>query len=80
MYFIETLEKSLSKATARTLAAEKEFLPMQFGDVPRTYASTVELERDFDYKLGMSIEDGLMKFDEWFKEYYHQGNMKHKND
>lgn len=46
--------------------AEKEFLPMQPGDVPRTYASTAELERDFDFKPGTSIEDGLMKFAEWF--------------
>jgi len=69
MYFIETLEKALSKATGKNIVAEKEFLPMQPGDVPRTYASTAELERDFDFKPGTSIEDGLMKFAEWFKDW-----------
>jgi len=66
MYFIEMLEKALSKATGKNIVAEKEFLPMQPGDVPRTYASTAELERDFDFKPSTSIEDGLMKFAEWF--------------
>lgn len=70
MYFIETLEKALSKATGEKIAAEKEFLPMQPGDVPRTYASTAELERDFDFKPGTGIEEGLMRFAAWFKEYY----------
>ncbi len=66
MYFIETLEKALSKVTGKNIVAEKEFLPMQPGDVPRTYASTAELERDFDFKPGTSIEEGLAKFAEWF--------------
>ena len=66
MYFIESLEKALSKATGKTIVAKKEYLPMQMGDVPRTYASTTELERDFDFRPSTSIEDGLMKFAEWF--------------
>ena len=70
MYFIETLEKALSRATGKSIVAEKEFLPMQMGDVPRTYASTSELERDFDFKPCTSIDDGLMRFAIWFKEYY----------
>ena len=60
MYFIESLEKALSKATGKTIVAKKEYLPMQMGDVPRTYASTTELERDFDFKPSTSIEDGLI--------------------
>lgn len=39
MYFIETLEKALSKATGKSIVAEKEYLPMQMGDVLRTYVS-----------------------------------------
>jgi len=70
MYFIEALEKALSKAIGKSIEADKVFLPMQMGDVPRTYASTTELERDFDFKPSTSIEDGLMKFAIWFKEYY----------
>jgi len=70
MYFIDSLEKSLSKATGKSLVAEKEYLPMQMGDVPRTYADTSELERDFDFKPSTSIEDGLLRFAEWYVEYY----------
>jgi UDP-glucuronate 4-epimerase len=70
MYFIETLEKALSRATGKSITAEKEYLPMQLGDVPRTYADTAGLERDFDFKPGTGIEDGLMRFAEWYVEYY----------
>lgn len=70
MYFIETLEKALSKATGRSIVAEKEYLPMQMGDVPRTYASTTELEKAVGFKPSTSIEDGLMRFAQWFVEYY----------
>lgn len=70
MYFIETLEKALSKAIGKSIAAEKVYLPMQMGDVPRTYASTSELEQAIGFKPSTSIEDGLMRFAEWFKEYY----------
>ncbi len=64
MYFIETLENALGKK------AEKEFLPMQAGDVYQTYADVSELMRDFDFKPATSIEEGLGKFAAWYKEYY----------
>ncbi|WP_347489275.1 SDR family NAD(P)-dependent oxidoreductase [Desulfoscipio sp. XC116] len=66
MYFIETLEKALSKAVGRSVTARKEYLPMQMGDVPGTYADITALERDFDFKPSASIEDGLLKFAQWF--------------
>ncbi|WP_462405903.1 hypothetical protein [Gracilibacillus sp. Marseille-QA3620] len=44
MYFIETLEKALSKANGREIVAKKEFLPMQPGDVYATFADTKHLE------------------------------------
>ena len=64
MYFIETLEKAIGKT------AEKEFLPMQPGDVYQTYADVSELQRDFDFKPSTSIEDGLNRFAKWYFEYY----------
>ncbi|GBF33824.1 dTDP-glucose 4,6-dehydratase [Desulfocucumis palustris] len=70
MHFIETLEMALSKATGKSVVAEKVYLPMQMGDVPRTYASTSRLERAIGFKPGTGIEDGLMRFANWFKEYY----------
>lgn len=64
MDFINTLEKALGKAT------EKEYLPMQPGDVYQTYADISELERDFDFRPHTTIEDGLKNFAEWYKKYY----------
>ncbi len=64
MYFIETLEKVLGKK------ANKEFLPMQPGDVYQTYADVTDLMNDFDFKPSTSIEDGLSRFAKWFLEYY----------
>lgn len=62
--FIETLERALGKE------AKKEFLPMQPGDVYQTYADVSDLIKDFDFKPNTSIEEGLGKFAEWYKEYY----------
>ena len=64
MYFIETLEKAIGKV------AQKEYLPMQPGDVYQTYADVSELEKDFDFKPSTSIEDGLNRFAKWYFEYY----------
>lgn len=64
MDFINTLEKALGKAT------EKEYLPMQPGDVYQTYADISELERDFDFRPNTTIEEGLKKFADWYKHYY----------
>lgn len=64
MYFIETLEKCIGKT------AEKEYLPMQAGDVYQTYADVSELMQDFDFKPSTTIEEGLSKFASWYKEYY----------
>ncbi len=64
MYFIETLEKAIGKT------AQKEFLPMQPGDVYQTYADVSELQKDFNFKPSTSIEEGLGKFAKWYFEYY----------
>lgn len=60
MEFIETLESNLGKV------ADKNMLPMQPGDVPRTWADTKSLE-GLDYYSNTSIEEGVKKFTEWFK-------------
>ena len=50
--------------------AHKELVPMQAGDVPITYADTSALERDFGFKPGTSLRDGLRRFAQWYKEFY----------
>jgi UDP-glucuronate 4-epimerase len=64
LHFIEILEENLGKK------AEKNFLPMQPGDVQVTYANVDELIRDFGYKPATTLEEGVRKFVAWYKEYY----------
>jgi len=64
MHFIEVLEDCLGKK------AEKNLLPIQAGDVPATYADIDDLIKDVGFKPSTSIEDGIKKFVEWYKEYY----------
>ena len=64
MEFIQTLEKHLGKQ------AKKEFLPLQAGDVPKTYADVDDLIRDVGFKPDTAIDEGIGKFVEWYKRYY----------
>lgn len=64
MRFIEILEEKIGKK------AEKIFMDMQPGDVLRTYADVSDLEKDIDFKPNTSLEEGLGKFVDWYKEYY----------
>ena len=50
--------------------AHKELVPMQPGDVPVTYADTSALERDFGFKPGTGLRQGLRQFARWYKAYY----------
>ena len=52
------------------ITAEKEFLPMQPGDVYQTYADVDDLVRDFDFKPNTSLKEGLSRFAKWYKEFY----------
>ena len=45
-------------------------LPMQPGDVPITRADVTDLERDFGYHPGTTIEEGVARFIEWYRGYY----------
>jgi UDP-glucuronate 4-epimerase len=63
-HFLEAIENELRKK------ALKEFLPMQPGDVPCTFADVTDLIADTGYKPSTRIEDGVKKFIQWYKEYY----------
>lgn len=67
MRFINALESALG------IEAVKEYMDMQPGDVKRTYADMTDLEEDIKFKPTTSIEDGLGKFVEWYKQYYSAG-------
>ncbi|MFQ5661295.1 MAG: NAD-dependent epimerase [Gammaproteobacteria bacterium] len=64
MRFIEVIEECLG------MQAEKNFLPMQPGDVPETYADVDDLIKDVDYSPSTSIETGIARFVEWYRDYY----------
>lgn len=64
MYVIGQIEKNLGKV------AEKNMMDMQPGDVPSTYADVQALGDAVGYKPSTSIEDGIRRFIEWYREYY----------
>ena len=59
---------AIEKATGRT--AEKNFLPMQPGDVLATYADVDDLARDVGFTPHTPLEEGVAKFVEWYRAYY----------
>jgi len=64
MDYIAALETALGKT------AEKEFLPLQAGDVPATYANVDDLVEQFDYKPSTSVEEGINRFVSWYRDYF----------
>ncbi len=64
MHYIEVLEKCLGKE------AKKNFLPLQAGDVPATFADIDDLIQDVGFKPATSIEEGIAKFVEWYRGYH----------
>lgn len=64
MYFIGTLEQALGKK------ARKNFLPMQAGDVPATFADIADLERDVGFRPATPITVGIEHFVDWYRQYY----------
>lgn len=72
--FVQMLSEELVRAGVLPedydFDAHKEFVPMQPGDVPITYADTDALERDFGFRPCTSLRDGLRSFAEWYKQFY----------
>ena len=66
MDFIGAIEKALGKT------AEKEFLPMQPGDVAATYADIDALIDSIDYHPQTRVQDGINNFIAWYLEHMHK--------
>jgi len=64
MDYISALEEALGRE------AKKEFLPIQPGDVPDTYADVTDLVDQFGYKPATPVKEGIANFAKWFTEYY----------
>jgi UDP-glucuronate 4-epimerase len=67
---VELLEmiSLVEKCLGRT--AVKNFLPLQPGDVPETYADVDDLVRDTGFRPSTPLADGIARFIEWYREYY----------
>jgi UDP-glucuronate 4-epimerase len=64
MDFIESIERALGKP------ASKNFLPLQDGDVPATFADVSELARWTEFKPGTPVRQGVGRFVDWYRGYY----------
>ncbi len=64
MHFIETIENALGKK------AIKNMMDMQAGDIKVTSADTSELNQWVNFKPNTSIEEGVKRFVDWYKNYY----------
>jgi UDP-glucuronate 4-epimerase len=67
MDFIEAIEKSVGRT------AKKNFLPLQLGDVPATWADVDDLVNDFGYAPSIRIEEGVDRFVRWYLEFFGTG-------
>ena len=66
MDFVEAIEKKLN------IKANKNFLPMQKGDVPATWADCNRLQELIGFKPNTTVEQGISEFVDWYLEYYNQ--------
>lgn len=64
MEFIEAIENRTG------IEAKKNFMELQAGDVPQTYANVDDLFRDIDFKPQTNIQDGVNNFVDWYMNYY----------
>jgi UDP-glucuronate 4-epimerase len=67
MTFINTIEQALGKE------AQKNFLPMQAGDVLATFADVEDLKKDIGFSPKTSLETGIARWAEWFRAYAGKG-------
>ncbi len=68
MEYIKAIEDTLGKT------AQKEFLPMQPGDVPKTQADVTDLVENLGYKPNTPVATGIERFIKWYKHYFSRGD------
>ena len=64
MAFVAAIEDTLG------MKAQKNFMPLQDGDVPSTYADTDELNAWTGFAPATSVKDGVARFVAWYRDYY----------
>ena len=64
MEYIRALETALGRE------AQKNYLPMQAGDVPATNADTQELDAWVGFKPNTPVAEGVQRFVDWYRGYF----------
>ena len=64
LQFVEVIERALGRK------AERQMLPMQPGDVPRTYADVDDLMREIDFRPSTPLAHGIAQFIAWYRDYH----------
>jgi len=64
MAFVEAIEEAVGKT------AQKEFLDLQAGDIPASWADVDDLMQDVGFKPETPIKTGIQRFVDWYREYY----------
>jgi UDP-glucuronate 4-epimerase len=64
MDYVAALEQSLGRE------ARKNFLPMQPGDVPATFADVDALDRWVGFRPATPVAEGVRRFVDWYRDYY----------
>ena len=62
--FVEAIEDCLNRKAIRN------YMPMQMGDVPATWADAALLQRLTGYRPQTDVRDGIARFVAWFRDYY----------
>lgn len=70
MEFVKAIEEKTGKT------AIKNYMDLQPGDVPETYANVEDLFRNINFKPETNIQDGVNKFVDWYLEYYKESDNK----
>ena len=76
--FVDILQQELIRAGVLAadydFEAHKKLVPMQPGDVEKTYADVTDLMEDFRFKPSVDLRSGLRAFAEWYKDFYMKGD------
>ena len=62
--FIEAIEKCIGRPAIRN------YLPMQLGDVPSTFADSELLVKLTGFRPSMPVAEGVERFVKWYRDYY----------
>ncbi len=69
MDFVTEIENSTGQI------AKKKFMPMQDGDVEKTWADVSNLTNSLSYQPKVSVKEGIKNFVDWYKEFYHYNEV-----